>query len=478
MLDQRCQNFLQGRGVRRGISNLEINILISPKNYDEMKMSITERTLGMADIHFLHGEPQPIRQFIRIGHSGHRQLETLLASGRLEIDRAVFEAANIKYQSELLNMLRVAGVEIVLDTNMAETATPGRFESIAKRLDWANKDRPWSPSDFSRGANRDTTSLIAECAVTNRVKTVLAPTHLLGHKGPLHPWFEIDRHMCVELRAALDSSGGRHIAIDYLLMVPYGCLMDAAQRRMLVARLAGLPFDNLWVRAANFGRDATPMGFQRYTVGLLDFHDLGKPIVADGVGGLIGLGVAAFGSVSALSYGVAQNERFDPGNWNRPRKKSDGGGQAKWVYFPPLDLLLKTSQAAVLLNTRGARPFLACNDPMCCALGADDMLRSHKAHFLTQRKFQLENLSRIPETRRAGHFIDHHLREAERQAQRAAKLNTGDDVLTKALNRNSERLHNLRCVAETLHETLPETTRAAPLAQRSQRTFDPAQGRQ
>lgn len=455
----------------------KIDILISLDTCDVINTSIQEGTLGMADIHYLHGEPQSIRQFIRIGHSGHRQLETLLASGRLEIDRAVFEAANIAYQSELLNMLRAAGVEIVLDTNMAETATPGRFETMAKRLGWANKDRPWLPSDFSRGANRDTTLLIADVAVTNKVNAVLAPTHLLGREGPLHPWFEIDRRLCVELRAALDSSGGRHIAIDYLLMLPYGCLMDAAQRRMFVARLAELPFDNLWVRAANFGRDATPMGFQRYTVGLLDFHDLGKPIVADSVGGLIGLGVAAFGSVSALSYGVAQNERFDPGPWKRPKNKQDGGGQTKWVYIPQIDLLLKASQAARLLNSSGARTFLACNDPMCCALGVDDTLRSHKAHFLTQRKFQLDNLSRVPETRRAGHFIDHHLREAERQAQRAAKLNVEDNVLINALSRNSERLHNLCRVAETLHETLPETTRCAPLAQRSERNFDPAQSR-
>ncbi len=441
-----------------------------------MQTSTPERALAMAEIHYLHGKAPPIPQFIRIGHSGHRQLETLRASGRLPIDRAVFEAAHLAHQTDFLNMLRGAGVEIVLDTNLAETATPGRFESMAKRLDWANKDRPWAPSDFSRGANRDTAAQIADFAIKNKIDTVLAPTHLLGREGPLDPWFDIDRRMCVDMRAALDAAGGSTIAIDYLLMIPYGCLLNEAQRLTIVARLANLPFDNLWMRAADFGRDATPVGFQRYNVGLLDFHEVGKPIVADCVGGLIGLGAAAFGSVGALSYGVAERERFDPGNWRRPKKENDGGGQAKWIYFRPLDLLLKESQAALLLNTRGARPFLACNDPSCCAMGADDMLDAHKAHFLAQRKHQLEDLSHVHETRRAGHFIGRHLVDADRQARKAAKLKIGDDVLEKRLKNNSERLDNLRRVAEALHETLPETTRSAPPAQRGGRAAGRTRG--
>jgi hypothetical protein len=415
----------------------------------------------MAEIHYLHGKPRPIEQFTRIGHNEHRQLETLHASGRLPVKRAVFEATHLPHQLDLLNTLRASRVEIILDTNMAETAEPGRFARMAQTLVWGNKDRPWAPSDFSHGANRDTAAHIAQFAVEHRVDAVLAPTHLLGRDGPLDQWFDIDLKMCNSLRAALDSAGGNEIAIDYLLMIPYGCLLNEAQRRMFVARLAGLPFENLWMRAAGFGRDATPSGFQRYILGLLDFHKLAKPIVADGVGGLAGLGAAAFGSVEPLSFGVTQKERFDPSSWRRPRKESDGGGETKWIYFPPLDRLLKKSQAELLLNTRGARPFLACNTPSCCPVSPDDMLSAHKAHFLAQRNLQLQDLSTVSESRRAQHYIEKHLAEANRQARRAAKLKIGDEKLEETLRKNSERLDNMHRVAEALYKVLPETTRSA-----------------
>ena len=429
----------------------------------------------MAEIHYLHRKPRPIEQFTRIGYNEHRQLETLHASGRLPIERAVFEAAHLPRQLDILNTLRASRVEIILDTNMAETAEPGRFARMAQTLAWGNKDRPWVPSDFSHGANRDTAAHIANFAVERRVDVVLAPTHLLGRDGPLDQWFDIDLKMCNSLRVALDAAGGHEIAIDYLLMIPYGCLLNEAQRRMFVARLKGLPFENLWMRAAGFGRDATPSGFQRYILGLLDFHDLAKPIVADGVGGLVGLGAAAFGSVEALSFGVTQKERFDPSSWRRERKEGDGGGESKWIYFPPLDRLLKKSQAELLLNTRGAGPFLACNTPSCCPRGPDDMLSAHKAHFLTQRNLQLRGLSAVPESRRAQHFIEKHLAEANRQARRAAKLKIGDKKLAETLRKNSERLDNMHRVADALYKILPETTRSALPAWRSRRGSDRAQ---
>ncbi len=429
----------------------------------------------MAQIHYLHGKPRPIEQFTRIGFNEHRQLATLHASGRLPIKRAVFEATYLPGQSDLLNTLRASGIEIVLDTNMAETAEPGRFARMAQTLAWGNKDGPWAPSDFAHGANRDTAAQIAQVAVEHRVDAVLAPTHLLGRDGPLDQWFDIDLKMCDSFRSALDSAGGRQIAIDYLLMIPYGCLLNAAQRQMFVARLAGLPFENLWMRAAGFGRDATPSGFQRYILGLLDFHKLGKPIIADGVGGLVGLGAAAFGSVGALSFGITQKERFDPSSWRRLRKESDEGGQTKWIYFPPLDRFLKKSQAELLLNTRFARPFLACNTPSCCPMGVDDMLSAHKAHFLAQRKLQLQDLSNVPEPRRAQHYNEKHLAEANRQARRAARLRIGDTKLAETLKKNSERLENVHRVAEALYRMLPETTRSAPPAWRGGHGSDRAQ---
>ena len=35
-----------------------------------------------ADLHYRHGRPASIGRIIRVGHSGHRQLETVHSAGR------------------------------------------------------------------------------------------------------------------------------------------------------------------------------------------------------------------------------------------------------------------------------------------------------------------------------------------------------------------------------------------------------------
>lgn len=420
----------------------------------------------MADIHYLHGRPTPIEQFIRVGHSGHRQLEDLHASGRLPVRRAVFEAAYLPQQSDLIKALRGSGTEIVLDPNMAETTTVGRFASMAKTLEWANADRPWRVEDFARGANRETAKKIAQFSVSAQADAVLSPTLLLGRSGARDPWFGIGKNLCIDFREALDAIGGKDVAIDFQLMLPYGVLLDEAQRRAIVTGLRDIPFENLWIRTARFGRDATPAGFKRFAVGLLDFQVLGKPIVADGVGGLIGLGITSFGSVGAICHGVAERERFDTSSWLRPPMNKVDGGQARWIYFPQLDRLLDVKKARLLLETPGSRSFLACNDPFCCPNGPDDMLENYKGHFLEQRARQIADLARVPDHLRASHFIRYHLDMARRNARRAAKLKfeseeEGAVALSKILQENSKRLTKFKQVAETLLETLPETTRSS-----------------
>ena len=96
-----------------------------------------------ATVHHLHGHPKPIGQFLRVGNSGHRQLETLHSAGRLPIDRVVVEAAWFEPQKDLVRALREAGAEIVLDTNVAELSALGRYEAIARRLPLGEASDHW-----------------------------------------------------------------------------------------------------------------------------------------------------------------------------------------------------------------------------------------------------------------------------------------------------------------------------------------------
>ncbi len=64
-----------------------------------------------ATVHFLHPPTAAVGYFLRLGHTGHRMLETLLAAGRVSIDRAVVDAAHLDEQGELLDVLREVAVQ-------------------------------------------------------------------------------------------------------------------------------------------------------------------------------------------------------------------------------------------------------------------------------------------------------------------------------------------------------------------------------
>jgi hypothetical protein len=418
-----------------------------------------------ATVHYLHSQPAPIGQFVRIGNSGHRQLETLHSADQMRVERVVVEAAWIDVQKDLVHALREARVEIVLDPNIAELSALSRYKGAGKRLPWANPSRPLTPQDFQTTNGRRIIEAIARFAVEHKVHAILAPTHFV--KTVLDGWFKLDVSLLETLRVALDAEGGKQIAIDYHLITTYSSLRDSAQRRAFVASLRDLPFENLWLRISGFGADASPAGVRRYTSALFDFHGLAKPIVADCVGGLAGLAITSFGASSAIAHGVAEKERFDASNWNGPRRPG-GGGQTGRLYIPGLDRMIKVREARALFEVRGARRLLSCHDPDCCPLGADDMIKNPKGHFLTQRRKQISDLSKVAEGRRVEHFLNYHLAAADRIARQAAKLNTGEDAMTKALQGASLRLDRMRSVLEDLHRTIGnDAPRARPLRRRT-----------
>lgn len=412
-----------------------------------------------ATVHYLHSQPEPIRQFLRLGNSGHRQLETLHSAGRLSVEYVVVEAAWIDIQKDLIHALHEAGVRIILDPNIAELSALGRYEGAGQRLPWANASRPLAPKDFH--PTRGIVEAIARFAVEHKVQAVFAPTHFI--ETVLDGWFKLDVSLCEALRDALDAEGGEHIAIDYPLITTYGSLRDSAQRRAFVGGLRDLPFDNLWLRISGFGADASAAGVRRYVSALFDFHGL-APIVADCV--LAGLAIVSFGASTAIAHGVAEKERFDAGDWNGPRR-GGGGGQTGRLYMPGLDRMIKLRDAEALFEVRGARRLLSCHDRHCCPLGQDDMIKDPKAHFLTQRHRQISDLSKVAEGRRVEHFLNYHLATADRIARQATKLNTGDDAMARALQRASLRLDRMRGVLEDLHRTIGrDASRSAPLRRR------------
>ena len=260
-------------------------------------------------------KPEPIGHFIRIGPA-HHQLETLHSSGRLPVIRVVATAALLRAQSGLLGVLRNAGAEITLDTRIAELSEPGSYLPSAQWLTCVDKTRPMTPRDFSGDGSRQIAVEVATFAVANAIDTVLAPSHFV--KDGRSEWWRIDLQLCADLRQALDELGGSNIRTDYSLTTAYETLREPEQRRAFLAGLQDLPFDNLWLRISGFGADARPTALKRYISAVTDFHALSRPLVADHVGGLAGLAIAAFGATAAISHGVSEKERFDARGWLVP----------------------------------------------------------------------------------------------------------------------------------------------------------------
>jgi hypothetical protein len=405
----------------------------------------------MQNVIYLHAEPTPIAQFLRVGTSGHRQLENFLAGGQLPSRRLVVGPSAFAKQKDLVSALQEGGRELILDTNVAELSCLGRYEGAGQDAPWANPDGVLSPFHFGRGANEfDVVGKIARFAIENGVRRIHAPTHLLV--GVSDPWFEVDRNSVEVLRQLLDAGGGKKIAIDYPLMIPNKVLTDSAERRALVSALASLPIDSVWLRISGFGANATAAGLRKYISAAQDFHQLGKPVVSDGVGGVAALAILSFGAASGVSHGVAEKERFDTSSWNLPRKQG-GGGNGYCFLLPGIDRLLKKEQAEAIIAAPSARRLLSCNDRSCCPHGFEDTLKNPKGHYLRQRAFACEELSRIQNQVRPRHFLDQNLASTDRLARQVAKLKVTDVELSDMLVKNSARLDRTRAVLEDLHST-------------------------
>jgi hypothetical protein len=212
------------------------------------------------------------------------------------------------------------------------------------------------------------------------------------------------------------------------------------------------------------GSNATDVGIAKYIGAARDFHDLNRPVVADGVGGLAGQAIVAFGATSGLSYGVATKERFDASSWNKPpREDVRGGGQQYVMLLPGIDRLLRKEDAEAIINTQGGRRLCSCGDQNCCPLGFEDTSKDPKGHFLRQRAYRCEAIASVPDAVRSRHYLDQILKDEERRARQVAKLKLSDAKLVKSLLEGAKRLDRFTEVLENLERASKLASRSAPL---------------
>jgi hypothetical protein len=398
---------------------------------------------------------QPVGHFYRVGDTGHRQLADLHAEGRFSPKRVVVDASRLHHQRELMRALRASGAQIILDTKAAELGAPAKFSGFASGAPWSEcgGGGPLGPDHFSPRASTDVIDRIARFAVENSVHRVLAPTHWLA-AGADSDWFDVDRRACVALRNELDRAGGERIAIDYPLIVPHVAIDEVDERGRFIGGLKDLPFENLWLRASGFGADAGPLTTRRYINSLSAMHNVGHPIVADYLGGLIGLAAVSFGAIGGFAEGIGELERFDARGWDKPPRTSEDDqefGRAKRIAVSGFGRSITLSELKLLHDAKGGRRLVVCNDRNCCRHGMPDMMANPKRHTVYQRIQQIRELERIPDLNRAQHFLEGEMTRADRLARQVKDLNTGDERLKKRMMDHSHRMEKLRSTLEDFH---------------------------
>jgi hypothetical protein len=401
--------------------------------------------------------------YVRIGSTNHVQLEGLLESGRLTVDRAVFDGGLIFRQAGLLRAFRGAGAELVLDTDVAELSSAKYFDGALKQAPWAVAGRPLSVQDFQGSTGLERISCIARFAVEHGFRTVLSPTHLV--KGPRDLGLRVDFETAEKLRAALDAEGGHDITLDFPLVFAAGVLRDEQVISILVDALKGLPVENLWVRSSGFGADATPIGIVRYIRALRELLPLSRPIIADGVAGLAGIAALAFGAASGIAHGVGIHETFKSNDWNK-RRKVGGGGQPTRVLISALDRQLELDQVQAIVATANGRRLISCNVPRCCPKGLEDMLRDPKAHYCYQRRLAVDSLTSVPYARRAGHFVGRMVTDARERGRLLVRLKLADPDTHKALADSCERVQRIYDVLEHFHAQNDFSKHSPPIRDR------------
>ena len=418
--------------------------------------------------------------FVRIGEA-HKKLADLHASGRLPAERVVVEASRLRHQGELIETVMDDGAEIVLDTEVAELAALGKFAGHSRHAPWARSGEggPLGPEHFRDNAASDVIGQIARFAVASHIDVVLTPAHYLGDPS-YADWLVVDVRACALLRKALDREGGQHISIDYPVIAPHTLLNSDAFRGELVEMIADLPVDNIWVRASGLGSDAGPLTMKRYLSAMAGFHNLGKPVIADQLGGLPGLIAMAFGSVSGVAQGIGERERFDARAWHLTppeRKDENSFGRAVRIAIPGLGKSATIKELELLASAKGGRKLVACGDRLCCPHGLKDMIDDPRRHAAYQIFSRIRALEDIPHLSREHYFLNRPMAEADRLARGIKKLRPSESEaalhqidLSKLKGRYhdySRKVEKLRTTLETIHEARSDDTpRARPVAPR------------
>lgn len=374
---------------------------------------------------------QPVAHYIRLGETSYRKVADLAAAGVIQSKRFVLDGSKIAYQKDIIQMLQGLGAEVVLDPRTIELSARRKCAGLASTAPWASEARgvPLSPDLFRGNHPADIYGAIARCAVEYGVSAVLSLSHYLADPG-FDGWQAIDHDACLLLRRALNSEGGKTIAIDYLVAARLTDFMDDSFQSKMMPNLSDLPYDNLWVRAS-MSTPIGPLNAQRLVRTLSRWHNIGKPIVMDYMGGLTAEALVGMNVVSGISHGYGEQSSFTTAKWTDPpeeRDKDKPGGRATRVGVSALGCTFNSAELDVLLSAHGAKSVLLPNDRKVLPNGVEDIRRDPRRFNVYDAQRRMAEINAVPTVNRPDHFADKRMREVVATANKAAKLNPKADI--------------------------------------------------
>jgi hypothetical protein len=416
----------------------------------------------------------PIAQFIRIGDA-HNKLGELVGMDRFPASRVVLQASRLAKQRRLMELLRPLGVEFVLDPQIAELASVQKYRGQERHAPWGSlcEQAPLGPQFFTPNAPGDVIGQIARTAVSHGFHVVLSPTHYLG--DPNFPdWLSVDRNSCIALRAALDREGGGHIRIDYPVLHAHTALHKNEVRSAILEALGDLPIDNVWFRASGAEGTAGPETTRRFLNSLAGFHNAGRPIVLDCLGGMLSLAAIAFGMASGRSLGIGELERFDANEWHKEPKQRDEESAAfartVRVAIPELGRTLTRNEVLLLSEAHGGKKLLAGH-----LRGVTELIADSREHQLRQLAQDITALEAVPMLRRDDWFLRNTMAATVRKsriisqlkppAARAEALKIDPTQLMRRLVEHAQCMQKVQVTLEVIQQgRSDDAPRARPAA--------------
>lgn len=374
----------------------------------------------MLDLRALRAVPEPLGSYLRPSSRDHKILLQMLVEGRFVGTGLVADPCLADRQRDLLEEGRRQGLETVLDSRAIDLSTIGGFVRGGVRdLPWA-RPRPHTAVDLGGPSGVLLVRRLASFVEGGGHSAVLAPTHHLD--GPDDPWLRVDADLTRHLRRELDGRGLQHVLIYYPVVARAGMLRDADRRDRLVEGLAGLPIDALWLRVHPFGTTTSgPLALRRYMEMCRALHVLNMPLIAEH-SGTVGVALLAFGAVGGIESGITIAEGVNLDSYFKPPNPTDKPfAPAPRVYLHEIGAFLDPKKAEKFFDYRGMKTTHGCHNSDCCPRGWRDMRLEPRRHFVARRAREVGGLSAVPQTLRAGHYLENFLRPATDRALRAAE---------------------------------------------------------